>query len=83
MSNYLGLDLGTSSLKALLIGDDQRVIASASVPLSVERPQFGWSEQDPQSWIAACETALGELSDTHGRHRPVRTHARRDAAGRG
>ena len=66
MSNYLGLDLGTSSLKALLIGDDQRVIASASVPLSVERPQFGWSEQDPQSWIAACETALGELSATHG-----------------
>ena len=66
MSNYLGLDLGTSSLKALLIGDDQRVIASASVPLSVERPQFGWSEQDPESWIAACETALGELSDTHG-----------------
>ncbi len=65
MANYLGLDLGTSSLKALLIGEDQRTIGSATVPLTVERPHFGWSEQAPQSWIAACEKALAQLSAEH------------------
>ncbi|UIJ71375.1 xylulokinase [Aurantimonas sp. HBX-1] len=66
MTNYLGLDLGTSSLKALIIGEDQRPIASVSVPLTVERPHFGWSEQDPAAWIAACETALERLKAEHG-----------------
>ena len=65
MATYLGLDLGTSSLKALLIGEDQRPIGSAAVPLTVERPHFGWSEQAPQSWIAACEAALGKLKAEH------------------
>ncbi|MBO0904470.1 xylulokinase [Jiella sonneratiae] len=66
MTSYLGLDLGTSSLKALLIGEDQAVIGSASVPLTVERPHFGWSEQNPESWIVACEAALAELRAKHG-----------------
>jgi len=61
MTTYLGLDLGTSSLKALLIDEDQRPVASVSVPLTVERPHFGWSEQDPESWIRACEEALAKL----------------------
>ncbi|MEO1308871.1 MAG: FGGY family carbohydrate kinase, partial [Pseudomonadota bacterium] len=44
---YLGLDLGTSSLKALLIGEDQQVVAEAAAPLTVSRPHDGWSEQNP------------------------------------
>ncbi|MCB8840468.1 xylulokinase [Aurantimonas sp. VKM B-3413] len=67
MTTYLGLDLGTSSLKALLIDEAQRPIASVSVPLTVERPAFGWSEQNPQSWIVACEEALGKLHKSHGK----------------
>ena len=63
---YLGLDLGTSSLKALLVDDGQRPIGSVSVPLTVERPAFGWSEQNPESWIVACEEALGKLKAEHG-----------------
>jgi len=59
---YLGLDLGTSSLKALLIGEDQAILAEATAPLTVERPHEGWSEQDPASWITACETAMAELA---------------------
>lgn len=58
---YLGLDLGTSGLKALLIDADQRVVASANASLSVSRPRPGWSEQDPASWIAAAEKALAAL----------------------
>ena len=62
---YLGLDLGTSSLKALLIDGDQRILGSASAPLTVERPHPGWSEQDPDSWITATKAALAELAKTH------------------
>lgn len=59
---YIGLDLGTSALKALLIDEDQRVLAEASAPLVVTRPQEGWSEQAPDSWIAAAETVLDALA---------------------
>jgi xylulokinase len=65
--NYLGLDLGTSGLKATLIGGDQKVIASATSDLSVSRPHSGWSEQDPADWIAAAEAAVGDLCATNGR----------------
>lgn len=63
---YLGLDLGTSSLKALLIDDDGNVVASYSSNISVSRPSPGHSEQDPADWIAATEDALDGLKETHG-----------------
>ncbi|WP_180898811.1 xylulokinase [Martelella soudanensis] len=62
---YLGLDLGTSSLKAMLIDDSQKVIASADAPLEVSRPHHGWSEQDPADWIDACRIAVGRLAERH------------------
>jgi xylulokinase len=58
---YLGLDLGTSSLKALLIDDAQAVLAEATAPLEASRPRSGWSEQDADDWIAACERAVTSL----------------------
>ena len=58
---YLGLDLGTSGLKAILIDEDHKPAASAHAALSVERPRSGWSQQDPADWIAACEAVLTEL----------------------
>ncbi|WP_152045438.1 xylulokinase [Aureimonas psammosilenae] len=61
MANYLGFDLGTSSLKVLIVDENQAPVATVSVPLSVERPHFGWSEQDPASWIAACREAMAKL----------------------
>jgi xylulokinase len=62
---YLGLDLGTSGLKGILIDQDQNVLAEASAPLSVQRPHDGWSEQSPADWIAATETVLDQLA-VHG-----------------
>ncbi len=59
---YIGLDLGTSGLKGVLIDEGQKVLAEASAPLTVSRPQDGWSEQSPTDWIAAAETVLGKLS---------------------
>ncbi len=58
---YLGLDLGTSGVKALLIDDAQRAIAEGHGPLSVERPHPMWSEQDPNTWITACEAAIDQV----------------------
>ncbi len=59
---YLGLDLGTSGLKGILIDDAQNVLAEASAPLTVARPHEGWSEQAPADWIGAAEKVLGELA---------------------
>ena len=64
---YLGLDLGTSSLKALLIDNDGAAIASASAVVNVSRPMPGYSEQDPADWIVACETALDSLKANHAK----------------
>lgn len=63
---YLGLDLGTSSLKALLLNEAGKIIASASASIAVSRPKPGYSEQDPADWIAACEAAIASLISTHG-----------------
>ena len=59
---YIGLDLGTSGLKGVLIAADQAVLAEASAPLTVSRPQPGWSEQSPADWIASAEAVLDALA---------------------
>ena len=66
MAFYLGLDLGTSGLKALLIDEEQKIIASAHAELHVSRPHQSWSEQQPQDWIKAAETAITRLKAEHG-----------------
>jgi xylulokinase len=58
---YLGLDLGTSGLKGVLIDGDQRIVAEATAPLTVSRPHSGWSEQAPADWIAAAEAVFDAL----------------------
>lgn len=59
---YVGLDLGTSSLKAIVIDDKQNVVATATAEIAVSRPHPGWSEQDPADWLSAAEAALSALS---------------------
>ena len=61
---YLGIDLGTSGLKAIVIDADQQLVGQAIVPLTVSRPRPGWSEQAPADWIAAAEVALSELAES-------------------
>ncbi|KQV35022.1 MULTISPECIES: xylulokinase [unclassified Rhizobium] len=62
---YLGLDLGTSGVKALLIDEAQRVVGSASGAMDVSRPHPGWSEQDPAAWVRATEEAVAGLKAAH------------------
>ncbi|MDM0105776.1 xylulokinase [Variovorax sp. J22R24] len=58
---YLGLDLGTSELKALLLDKDHRIVALARAALSVSRPAPLWSEQAPAQWWEALETVMAAL----------------------
>jgi len=64
---YLGLDLGTSGVKALLINGDQRIVASASGHLDVSRAHPGWSEQEPAHWVRATEEAIHALKASHAK----------------
>ncbi|MEL6678809.1 MAG: xylulokinase [Pseudomonadota bacterium] len=63
---YLGLDLGTSGLKGLLMDEDQAIVGSVTAPLDMSRPHPGWSEQDPADWIAAAEAVFSGLKADHG-----------------
>ncbi|MGO8068046.1 xylulokinase [Rhizobium leguminosarum] len=58
---YLGLDLGTSGVKAMLIDGDQKIVGSANGSLDVSRPHSGWSEQEPAHWVRATEEAVAGL----------------------
>lgn len=62
---YLGLDLGTSELKALLLDSDHRVVATVRAPLTVSRPRPLWSEQTPAQWQEALETVMQALFLSH------------------
>lgn len=59
---YLGIDLGTSGVKALLIDEAQNVISAASASLQVSHPFDGGSEQNPQDWIDATRAAIAKLT---------------------
>jgi xylulokinase len=62
---YLGIDLGTSSVKAALFDAEQQLIGQASQSLEVSRPHPGWSEQDPEAWWRALEAAVDALAASH------------------
>ena len=62
---YLGLDLGTSGVKAMLIDGNQKIIGSAHGDLDVSRPHPGWSEQEPAHWVRATEEAVAGLKAAH------------------
>jgi len=58
---YLGVDLGTSSVKAVIVDEAETLIAQASAPLAVSRPQPLFSEQDPTHWWTATVEAILRL----------------------
>lgn len=61
---YLGLDIGTSGVKAVIVDDAQQMVDQATAPLSVSRPQPLWSEQNPASWWEATQQAVMRLDRT-------------------
>jgi xylulokinase len=61
MSVLVGLDVGTTGLKALALSPDGEVVARADEGYGFETPRAGWAEQDPELWWRATVAALGAL----------------------
>src|SRR5262245_11016963 len=59
--SFLGLDIGTSAVKALVTDQDGRILAEAAAPVASAHPRSGWSEQDPEDWWRAVEAAIAAL----------------------
>ena len=59
--NYIGVDLGTSSVKLLLMNQDGVICRTVSGEYPIYYPQAGWSEQNPADWYAQMMDGLGEL----------------------
>jgi xylulokinase len=62
MRSWLGLDIGTSAVKAVLVDDGRRVLAEASHAYPTVRPRPLWSEQDADLWPAAVETVVAAIA---------------------
>ena len=58
----VGLDLGTSGLKAVALAPDGRAVAEAGASYPLLTPRPGWTEQRPEDWLEAARVALRELS---------------------
>jgi xylulokinase len=58
---FLGIDIGTSSVKAVLIDGEDQLVAQSSAPLTVSRPHPSFCEQDPDNWWQATVSAVGNL----------------------
>ena len=58
---FIGIDLGTSSIKMILIDQNQSILASANSSLTVQSPKDGFSEQNPQEWINSTMECLEAL----------------------
>ena len=63
MNKYIGIDLGTSSVKMLLVSADGSIEKSVSREYPISYPQSGWSEQNPTDWYNATIDGLYELLD--------------------
>ena len=58
---FIGIDLGTSSVKMILVDHDQNILATSDSPVSVQNPKDGYSEQNPDEWIKATFECLESL----------------------
>ncbi len=62
---YIGIDLGTSGVKAILLSAQGDVLATHTEKLQVSRPYPLWSEQDPEQWWQATDRAMKALGEQH------------------
>ena len=58
---FIGIDLGTSGLRAILVDQYGSFVASSEAKYTVTNKNPGWSEQDPEDWIKACKLVFKEL----------------------
>ena len=61
MNTYIGIDLGTSGAKFLLVASDGTILAQNTQTYPVYYPQDGWSEQNPEDWYRAALDGIEQL----------------------
>lgn len=59
--NFIGIDLGTSSVKIIIMNDNGEIISSISKDYSVSYPKTGWAEQNPEDWWKATRDGIREI----------------------
>jgi xylulokinase len=65
VAHFLGIDIGTSGVKSVLVNERDRLAAEAGAPLAASRPRPLWSEQDPEEWWRATAATLNALAERH------------------
>ena len=58
---YIGIDLGTSGVKTILLDSNQKILSSAHFNLTVESPKDGFNEQNPKDWVKAINYCFSKL----------------------
>ncbi|MCD8020258.1 MAG: xylulokinase [Clostridiales bacterium] len=66
MEYYLGLDLGTGSIKTVLFDADGKEIAQSVLEYPLYQPHNGWSEQDPEDWYQAAVSTIRDVMEKSG-----------------
>jgi xylulokinase len=61
---YIGIDLGTSGVKVIVLDEKDKILGQVTKALTVQRPKPLWSEQSPQSWWEGTLAALDQLAET-------------------
>jgi len=64
---YLGIDIGTSGVKAVLVSETGAIVATAARELALSHPAPLWSEQEPDAWVDATVGAVDDLAARHPR----------------
>ena len=62
----LGIDIGTSGCKALLLSADGDLLATSTATYGLSQPHVGWTEQDPALWIEGARKAVGQVMAERG-----------------
>src|SRR4029077_4544494 len=61
---FIGLDLGTSGLKGVVVDSNGELVASAQASYATHRPSPGRAEQSPADWVAAADAVIRQLGGT-------------------
>src|SRR5262245_36709016 len=68
--SYVGVDVGTSAVKVVVLGPDGSLLGQAAAEYSLVTPRVGWAEGDPDLWWAAVGAAMTDLRSVLSAHPP-------------
>ncbi len=62
---FIGIDVGTSAVKIVLVDETQRILAGSERPLTPRQPRPLWSEDDPEAWWSAVLAGMDQIGADH------------------